>query len=194
MQLNIKVYLDYICPVCFLTTFSFNAAIKNKDIKVNYIPFEIPDIDINNDLFRKSFWNDVLENIAKNFGHEAKIPDIPKLQSKLACEAFYFANDNGKGKEFNSKVYETFFEKGKDIGKIDVLSEVASEIGLDSDDIKLALETRRYKEQHKQAIEKGKKDNINAVPTIIIGHTKIIGYRKKEFFDNIIEEEIEKLR
>ena len=32
MGLNIKVYLDYICPFCFLTTFSFNAAIKNKDV------------------------------------------------------------------------------------------------------------------------------------------------------------------
>lgn len=193
MQLDIEVYLDYICPFCFLTTFSFNEAIKNKDIKVNYIPFEIPEIDIDNDIFRKNFWNDVLENMAKNFGRKAQIPNIPKLQSKLASEAFYFANDNGKGKEFNTKIYETFFEKGKDIGRVDVLSEVASEIGLDPEDIESALKARKYKEQHEKAIKKGKENNINAVPTIIIGHTKIIGYRKKEFFDTIIEEEFEKL-
>lgn len=55
MGLNIKVYLDYICPFCFLTTFSFNAAIKNKDVSVEYIPFEIPKLKLENDLFRKIF-------------------------------------------------------------------------------------------------------------------------------------------
>lgn len=194
MGLDVKVYLDYICPFCFLTTFSFNAAIENKDISVKYIPFEIPELDLENDLFRKSLWNDILENMAKNFGHKAKMPDISKPKSKIASEVYYFANEKGKGKEFNIKVYEAFFEKGKDIGRTNVLSEIASEIGLDSDDIKAVLEERKYKKKHEEAIKKSKEEGISVVPAIIIGHTKITGYRKKEFFDNVIEEEIEKLR
>lgn len=193
MKLDIKVYLDYICPFCFLTTFPFNDAVKNKDISVQYIPFEIPELDLNSDLFRKSFWDDILENMANNFGHKAKIPNISKPNSKLASEAYYLANENGKGKEFNTKVYEAFFEKGKDIGKVNVLTEIAGEIGLDSNDIKIALENRKYKEKHKEEMKKGKEEGVSAVPTIIIGHTKVIGYRKKEFFDNIIEEEIGRL-
>lgn len=194
MRLNIKVYLDYICPFCFLITFSFNAAIKNKDVSVEYIPFEIPELKLENDLFRKNFWSNILENTAKNFGHKAKIPDIHRPKSKFASEAYYFADENGKGKEFNSKVYEAFFEKGKDINRIDVLSEVGSEIGIDSDDIKSVLEARKYKEQHEKAIKRGKEEGINAVPTIIIGHTKVVGYKRREFFDSIIEEEIERLK
>lgn len=71
---------------------------------------------------------------------------------------------------------------------------MGSEIGIDSDDIKSVLEARKYKEQHEEAIKRGKEEGINAVPTIIIGHTKVVGYKRREFFDSIIEEEIERLK
>lgn len=193
MAVNIKVYLDYICPFCFLTQFTFNEAIKNKNVKIEYIPFEIPELNLNMDPFRKSMWNNILESVATGFGHKAEIPDISIPKSKLAFEAYYFANEHGKGNEFQDKVYEAFFEKGKDIGRVDVLSEIAGEIGLSANDIKDALRSRRYKEKEEKQLEKGKIDNINRIPTIIIGETKVIGYKSKEEFEHIIKEECEKI-
>lgn len=193
MELNIKLYVDYLCPFCFLTKFSFSEAVKNKNVKIEYIPFQIPELDLNNDPFRKKMWNNILKDISMNFGHEAKIPDIPNPKSKLAFEAYYFADDHGKGNEFHNKVYEAFFEKGKDIGNIHVLSEIANEIGLDSDDIEQALKNRSYKDKEEKEFKKGKENNIDRIPTVIIGETRVIGYKSKEFFQEVIEEEYQKL-
>ena len=194
MEVNIKVYLDYICPFCFLTQFTFNEAIKNKDVKIEYIPFEIPELNLDMDPFRKSMWNNILESIGRSFGHKAEIPDISTPKSKLAFEAYYFANEHGKGNEFQDKVYEAFFEKGKDIGRVDVLSEIADEIGLSASDIKNALKSRKYKEKEEKQLEKGKIDKINCIPTIIIGETKVVGYKSKEEFEHIIKEECDKIK
>ncbi len=194
MEVNIKVYLDYICPFCFLTRFTFGEAVKDKNVKVQYIPFEIPELNLNIDPFRKSMWNNILESIGKKFGCKAKIPNIDTPKSKLAFEAYYFAKEHGKGKEFQDKVYEAFFEKGKDIGQVDVLSEIVDELGLSAGDVKDALESRKYKQKEQEQLQMGKIDNIDCIPTIIIGDTKVIGYKSKEVFEDIIKEEYEKLR
>ncbi|MDO4535937.1 MAG: DsbA family protein [Clostridium perfringens] len=194
MEVSIKVYLDYICPFCFLTRFTFGEAIKNKDVKIEYIPFEVPELNFKMDPFRKSMWNNILEGIGKRFGHKAEIPDISTPKSKLAFEAYYFANEHGKGNEFQDKVYEAFFEKGRDIGQVNVLSEIADEIGLSPADVKYALENRKYKQKKEEQLQMGKVDNIDSIPTIIIGGTKVVGYKSKEVFEDIIKEECEKLR
>lgn len=194
MEVNIKVYLDYICPFCFLTQFTFTEAIKNKNVKIEYIPFEIPELNLNMDPFRKSMWNNILESIGNSFGHKAKIPDISTPKSKLAFEAYYFAKDHGKGNEFQDKVYEAFFEKGKDIGHVEVLLEIADEIGLSTSDVKDALRSGKYKYKEGKQLEKGKIDNINCIPTIIIGDTKVVGYKSKEEFEDIIKEECKKIK
>ena len=73
-----------------------------------------------------------------------------------------------------------FFQEDQDIGKIDVLTTLAEEIGLNGKEFKEALETRKYEIAHQQALEYGAQLGINSVPTFIIGDRILPGLLSKE--------------
>lgn len=193
MKLNIKIYLDYISPFSFLTTFIINEFENNESINIEYIPIETPKLDLNHDHFRKSFWNNILCNMPLKLGYKLEIPDVNKIESELVCEAYYYARDNGKGIEFNNKIYELLFKEGKNIGQLQVLNECCKEIGLNIDGLKDSLENRTYRQIREKGLQKSVDDNVVAIPTIIIGDTRVVGYKKKEYYAAIIDSELEKL-
>ncbi|MFP3821891.1 DsbA family protein, partial [Bacillus sp. SIMBA_008] len=41
MTLQIKVYSDYVCPFCYVGKAAFEEAIKDKDVQVEWMPFEL---------------------------------------------------------------------------------------------------------------------------------------------------------
>lgn len=84
-----------------------------------------------------------------------------------------------------------FFQEEQDIGNIEVLTKLAGEIGLDEMEYREALETRKYKEAHQKALKHAYTEaNITAVPTFVIGDTKIAGIRSKETLEQIINDEL----
>lgn len=194
MKLNIKIYLDYICPFSFLTTFIFNEFEKNENINIEYIPIETPKLNLSEDHFRKSFWNNILHNMPLELGYKLEMPNISKIESEMTSEAYYYAKDNGKGTEFNNKIYELFFKDGKDIGEVQVLNECFKEIGLNIDELNKSLENRTYRQIREEGAQRSIEDNVVAIPTIIIGDTRIVGYKKKEFYANIIDRELNKIK
>jgi hypothetical protein len=40
MTTKIKVFSDYVCPYCFLAEFPLKAATKEKDVEVEWMPFD----------------------------------------------------------------------------------------------------------------------------------------------------------
>ncbi|MBB5325629.1 putative DsbA family dithiol-disulfide isomerase [Anoxybacillus tepidamans] len=41
MTLSIKVYSDYVCPYCFLAKKPLEDAVQNKDVNIEWMPFEL---------------------------------------------------------------------------------------------------------------------------------------------------------
>jgi predicted DsbA family dithiol-disulfide isomerase len=86
-----------------------------------------------------------------------------------------------------------FFQEEQDIGNIDVLTKLAGEIGLDEKGYREPLTTRRYKEAHQKALKHAYEEaNITAVPTFIVGETKVAGMRSRETLEQIIQDELNK--
>ena len=75
-------------------------------------------------------------------------------------------------------MFTAFFQEEQDIGKIEILVNLAGKLGLDQEKFKEALETRKYKNAHQQALQHVYNEaNIQAVPTFIIGKTELQGAR-----------------
>lgn len=73
-----------------------------------------------------------------------------------------------------------------------MLTELAGDIGLDQAAYREALETGKYKEAHRKALEHAYRENITSVPTFVIGGTTVAGVRSKETLEQFINDEIEK--
>ncbi|WP_053362621.1 DsbA family oxidoreductase [Bacillus sp. FJAT-27251] len=198
MTVKIKVYSDYVCPFCFLAEKPLEEAVKGKDVEIEWMPYELRPYP-NETLkpggdYLQNTWRQSVYPMAENMGIKIVLPKVsPQPHTHLAFEGFQYAKEKGKGNEYNDRMLRAFFQEEQDIGSIDVLTKLAGEIGLDEKEYKEALTARRYKEAHQQALKHAYEEaNITAVPTFIIGDTKLAGMRSKETLEQIIEDELKK--
>lgn len=201
MSLKIKVYSDYVCPFCFLGKIPFEEAIKDKDVEVEWMPFELrpspsPKIDPINDPVKMQHWDRFINPTIKKLGIDMKLPHVsPHPYTGLAFEGYHFAKEQGKGKEYNDRVFRAFYQEEQNIGEIDILTKLAGEVGLDEAEFREALVNRKYKdEQHKALIHAYEEAAITSVPTFIIGDEKVQGFNSKETFEQIIAQEYKKIK
>lgn len=200
MKVKIKVYSDYVCPFCFLAEQPLEEAIKGRDVEVEWMPYELrpyPNETLKPEgHYLQNTWKQSVYPMAESMGIDIVLPRVsPQPYTHLAFEGYQYAREKGKGNEYNDLMLRAFFQKEQDIGNIDVLTNLAGELGLDEMEYREALTSRRYKEVHERALKHAYEEvNITAVPTIIIGNTTITGIRSKETFEQIIEDELNKQR
>lgn len=197
MSLKIKVYSDYVCPFCFLAKHPFEEAIEDKEIEVEWLPFELrpePNVPLDpiNDPSKLALWEKYIYPAIEQHGVKMKLPNVsPHPYTGLAFEGFHFAKVQGKEKEYNDMIFKAFFQEEKNIGELSVLSEIARQIGLDVQEFKETLEKRSYKQVQEEALKHAYEEaNINAVPTFKIGNTVIAGMVTKEEFERVIDAEL----
>jgi predicted DsbA family dithiol-disulfide isomerase len=67
---------------------------------------------------------------------------LPPLQprSRLAHEAAHWARTQGRFDEMHEAIFRAFFERGEDIGNVDVLTNLAEQLGLAHERLREALE------------------------------------------------------
>lgn len=198
MTVKIKVFSDYVCPYCFLAEFPLKEAIKEKDVEVEWLPFELrptpqqtlkPEGD-----YLQTVWRQSVYPLAKKMGVEIELPSIsPQPHTHLAFEGYQYAREHNKALEYNDRMLRAFFQEDQDIGKIDVLTTLAEEIGLNGKEFKEALETRKYEIAHQQALEYGAQLGINSVPTFIIGDRILPGLLSKDNLEREINTAVESI-
>lgn len=158
-------------------------------------PFPHPTLKPEEDYLQNT-WKQSVYPTAERFGIKMVLPRVsPQPYTHLAFEGFHFAKEQGKGNDYNHRVMAAFFQDEKDIGDIDVLTQIAKEVGLDTKEFKKALETRKYKDVHQAALHHAYEEvEIQAVPTFIIGDRKLPGLYNKESLEQVIEQELQKMQ
>lgn len=117
----------------------------------------------------------------------------PMPYTRLAFEGLQFARENGLGEEYHKRVFSAYYREGLDIGKIEVLSQLADEVGLDIQQFKESIQSGKYEEAHQQALQHAREEaGITVVPTIMIGNTRLQGLNNKESLEKVILEAINK--
>ena len=109
--------------------------------------------------------------------------DRPVLSnSRRALLAAEFAREQGKFQAFHEAVLAAYFSHGLDIGDLDVLRQLANDIGLDADAMTDAVNAGR----HLPVLEKTKDDaarlGVTGVPTFFIDDKKIVGAQPLDVF------------
>lgn len=201
MTLKIKIYSDYVCPFCFLGKDQFEKAIEGKEVDVEWMPFELrprpsQKLDPVNDPTKLALWQHSINPRIEAWGVDMKLPNVsPHPYTDLAHEGFHFAKEYNKAKEYNDRLYKAFFQEEKNIGDIEVLTALATEVGLDQTKFKEALVTRKYQETQQQALKHSYEEaQITGVPTFIIGEERISGATSKEVFEKVINQESLKIK
>ncbi len=183
---------DYVCPYCLVAKEALHQALEAAGMKaeIQYHPFELtpeskPQVDTYHDETRKAHYQ-VLVEPCRELGLAMKLPPcvVPRPYTRMAFEGYFYAQEQGKGEVYNDLLYRAYFIEEKDIGKLDVLCDLAEASGLDPQEFRQALEERKYKEQLQEANRYAREVlQVQYVPTIYVDGKKVevTQYTKEEF-------------
>jgi predicted DsbA family dithiol-disulfide isomerase len=194
MPLMIRVYSDYVCPFCFLAEFPLRQAIEGRDVDVEWMPFELrpepnPTLRPEGEYLQRA-WSQSVYPIAARMGIPIVLPEVsPQPHTHLAFEGYQYAQEQGKGDLYNHRVFEAFFQEGRDIGDVGVLTDLAGEVGLDRPEFERALRNRKYRDAHRRALRHAYEEaGVTGVPMFVIGDRVLTGLQGRETLEAAIEE------
>jgi len=102
-------------------------------------PEPAPMIDPNSDYLRRA-WRDSVAPLAERLGVTMRFPPV-KPRTRLTHEAVHWARAQGRFDDYHDEIFRAFFERGEDIGNLDVLIALARNVGLEGDSLRHALAT-----------------------------------------------------
>ena len=106
--------------------------------------------------------------------------------SRLAQELAKWAELKDKGNEFHDAVFRAYFVDGKNIGKADVLVEVAESVDLSGKDALKVIQNRTYREAVDLDWRRSRELRITAVPTFLFNHQLLVGAQKYEKLEKLM--------
>jgi predicted DsbA family dithiol-disulfide isomerase len=159
-------------------------------ISDEWVSFEIhpetpPEGVVLSERFSEAVLNRMFQNIrAAGIPLGLRFGELSRLSnSSRALEASEYARDQGHYDTFHTKVFRAYFTDTRDIGSLDVLLDLARADGLDTNELKTALEDRQYASRLDEAHAEARQLGITAVPTFIVdGGERIIGAQSLDFF------------
>jgi len=109
--------------------------------------------------------------------------------SRMVLEAGEFARDHGRFELFHEEAFRSYFTDIKNIGSMDVIMEIAENVGLDSAALQQALNKKQYLSRLEDVTLQAGRNGINSAPVFIIeNETVITGAQPVEVFRKVLGE------
>ena len=106
-------------------------------------PEPVPQIEPQGEYLQR-VWSSSVSPLAEQLGVTMRLPPV-KPRSRLAHEAAHWARAQGRFDDYHAQIFRAYFERGEDIGDVEILVTLAVEIGLD-DSLRQALSTHEFLE------------------------------------------------
>jgi predicted DsbA family dithiol-disulfide isomerase len=173
-KVGLKVWSDYVCPFCMLAEGPLHEATHDLDVEIEWMPFELrphPTPTLRpQDEYLPAIWARSVYPMARRLGVDITLPTVsPQPYTRLAFEGYQYAAEHGRAAQYTPRVLRAFFQEDRDIGRLEVLADIASELGLDSAGFTRALTAGTYARAHQEALRTAEAYRISVAPTIIIG-------------------------
>jgi predicted DsbA family dithiol-disulfide isomerase len=203
MALSLVMFSDFVCPFCYIGFETVQRLKPEFSFAIDWKGFQIhpewPAEGMEASEYRRGtdpetrrmMWARIA-GLGETVGLEMKSPPI-LANSRLALEAAEFAGECGKGEEFERRVYQAYFTEYLNIGSQGVLGELASEVGLDSGDLNLALESNRYSQRLKNNALLAQERSVDGVPTFFVGEYPLVGAQSETVMRQILQRYVQKM-
>ena len=107
--------------------------------------------------------------------------------SRLSFEAGEFAKEKRLFEEFHRACYQAFWEDGANLGDLEVLQQLAQQVGLDAQEMQERLDsgdyTARTQAQYEEALHLG----VRGIPSFIVGRYHFSGAQPYQLFQQVAQ-------
>jgi predicted DsbA family dithiol-disulfide isomerase len=129
-----------------------------------------------------------VEALSEQYGLDMQWNDKSK-HSRRALEGAKFAKKKGLDNEYHEAVFRAQFQEVRNIDELQTLVDIAREIGLDEEEFRQALETRRYQEEVLKDSQEAQQIGITGIPCFVSGNKGVMGAQSFESLLKLIEQE-----
>lgn len=175
-------YYDYVDPVSYSLIHRLQESAWIRRFSLMPMPFELnpppsPLLDPKGEEFRR-LW-DRLSEEGQALGFELRRPWIVPWTRK-AHELAFHATEKDCFEEIHEAIFRAYLIEGRDIGRVDVLVEIARNGGLDPQDTKAVLDVDRHREAVEEARVEGLGVGITTLPALVWNEKKLEGNPSSE--------------
>ncbi len=107
--------------------------------------------------------------------------------SRLAQELGKWADTQPGGEVIHDALFRAYFVEARDISKIDVLLDIAREVGLPVDAAREVLEERTFKDAIDADWALSREYGITGVPTFVAGRYGVVGAQPYEALEQLVQ-------
>ena len=184
--MKVEIWSDVMCPFCYIGKRHFEKAIDKlpfKDkIEVEWKSFQLNPTYRNTDneglytyLSRSKGMSidDAKRMTQQVVGMAANVGLALDFDRNIPANSFdahrllHFAKSENKQDEAEEALFYAHFIAGKDTAKLEVLSEIANEIGLNAEEVDAVLEGNEFAEDVISDVEESKQLGIRGVPYFV---------------------------
>ncbi|MCU0105427.1 DsbA family oxidoreductase [Acholeplasma vituli] len=205
--MNIEIWIDFTCPFCYLgknRLFKALDRFKHKqDVNITYRSYLLSPNEDNRENLNSHDWlakhKDISIEEAKRLNHTVEMmafeDGIPLDFERVIPKNTLFAHQlmqhlSGELQlKFVDLVYEAQFQQYLDISNLEVLLQIAKEVGMDNQMVTQILKDKIYLNQIQQDIEQSNRFGLRGVPFFILNRKYSISGAQNElyFFDTLEE-------
>lgn len=206
--MKVEIWFDYVCPFSYLGKRNFEIALANlsyrNQIKVEYKSFELaPDIEIRS---MQSYYQILANKLgvslietketlrkmndqATKVGLEYCFDKMKPANTFHAHRITQYAMKCGKASELTDRLLKAYFTDAAQISDSTTLIKLATEVGLDEEEVVLILQSSHYAKQVRADEDEGQSIGITSVPFFVF-HEKyaVPGVQSVDVFTEVLEE------
>lgn len=209
--IKVDIWSDVACPWCYIGKRKFEAGSglfagsgDGRGVEVEYHSFELsPDTPVDFAGNEADYLaqhkgisaeqaQQMLERvggIAEQVGLRYDFPAMQHTNTVKAHELIHYAKEHGKQAAMKERLLKAYFTEGGHVGRIDDLARYASEVGLDAEDARAALERSDYLAAVREDQATAQEYGINGVPFFVIdGKYGVSGAQEAATFAQALEQ------
>jgi predicted DsbA family dithiol-disulfide isomerase len=165
--------------------------VKEKNVEVEWKAFELRpegvDIPPKSEEYIERAKAGV-KSLSEQYGLEMNWNNKSK-HSRRALEGAKFAQEKGLENEYHDAVFRAQFQEVKNIDDLQMLVDIAKQIGLDEEEFRQALETRSYQEEVLQDHQEAEQLGITGIPCFVSGNKGVMGAQTYESLLQLVEQD-----
>ncbi|RMG55114.1 MAG: DsbA family oxidoreductase [Acidobacteria bacterium] len=147
-------------------------------------PEPVPTLDPQGEYLRRA-WAQAVYPLAEKLGMTMRLPPV-QPRSRLAHEAAAWARHQGAFDLMNEAIFRAFFERGEDIGQLDVLVALAESVGLEGEALGRALEHHEYQSEVLADEQRAARYGLRGVPAFVAGGTVLFGVQSVDALEEFL--------
>jgi len=185
--MNVEIWSDVMCPFCYIGKRKFEKALEQfphkDDIKIIWKSFQLdpstltdPSLNTIENLRLKKGWSKEqaaetiaqVADIAKQVGLDFNFDKAVVANSFDAHRLSHLAKKYNLQNELEEKLFSAYFTEGKNTADYETLLKIATEIGMDREEVSEVLKGNTFANEVHQDVEQAQQIGVRGVPFFVL--------------------------